>query len=137
MRGVQPVWKLLGSGSVGGQTLLGIPALCRLRADPALAAVSRVWPFETGFTTTPAPPDGPCIVHAEIWPGLGPDPLDPALTIRDQAQVRAVVRWLAGLERGGAAEGAVCGTAGSVSPGTGRLRGRGGMDVGSVSTTCG
>jgi hypothetical protein len=101
VRGVQPVWKLLGSGSVGGQTLLGIPAICRLRDDPALAAVSQVWPFETGFTASPTPPDGPCIVHAEIWPGLAPGPLDPALTIRDQAQVRAVVRWLAALDATG------------------------------------
>src|SRR6266702_4329431 len=45
VRGVQPVWKLYGIGSVGGQALVGIPAICRLRDDPALAAISLVWPF--------------------------------------------------------------------------------------------
>jgi hypothetical protein len=100
-RGVQPVWKLYGTGSAGGQALVGIPALSRLRDDPALAAVSRVWPFETGFTTAPTPAQGPAIIHAEIWPGLVPGPLDPTIAIRDQAQVQAVVRWLAGLDSAG------------------------------------
>ncbi len=99
--GVQPVWKLAGSGSVGGQTLLGIPAVCRLRDDPALAAISRVWPFETGFTPVPTPAAGPWILHAEIYPGLAAEPLDPALTIRDQAQARAMARWLCDLDTAG------------------------------------
>lgn len=100
-RGAQPGWKLYGTGSAGGQALLGIPVVCRLRDDPALAGVSRVWPFETGFTALPAPEDGPAIIHAEIWPGLVPDQLDVALPIRDQAQVRAVARWLARLDDAG------------------------------------
>ncbi len=103
VRGVQPVWKLYGIGSVGGQALVGIPAICRLRDDPALAAISRVWPFETGFTgaINRAPTtleQGPSIIYAEIWPGIVPNPLDPTITIHDQAQVRAVVRWLAELD---------------------------------------
>jgi hypothetical protein len=57
----QPVWKLYGSGSAGGQTLLGIPAVCHLRDDPEFAAISQVWPVETGFTPTPIPNQGPCI----------------------------------------------------------------------------
>ena len=100
-RGVQPCWKLYGTGSAGGQTLLGIPVVCRLRDDPALAGVSRVWPFETGFTALPTPKDGPAIIHAEIWPSLVADQLDAALPIRDQAQVRAVARWLARLDDAG------------------------------------
>lgn len=100
-RGAQPVWKLAGSGSVGGQTLLGIPAICRLRDDPELTAISRVWPFETGFTSTPTPVAGPWILHAEIYPGLLADALDPTLAIRDQAQVRAVARWLRDLDADG------------------------------------
>jgi len=95
LRGTQPCWKLLGTGSVGGQALVGIPRVAAWRADPALAAVSRVWPFETGFTALPTIGRGPAIIHAEIWPGVVPDPLDPTVPIRDQAQVRAVVRWLA------------------------------------------
>ncbi len=97
--GVQPVWKLLGAGSVGSQALLGIPVVKRLRDDPALAENSRVWPFETGFTATPTPSSGPSVVHAEIWPGVVNDRLDPAHPIRDQAQVHAYVMWLAELDR--------------------------------------
>lgn len=100
-RGTQPGWKLYGTGSAGGQALLGIPVVCRLRDDPALAGVSRVWPFETGFTTLPTPEGGPAIIHAEIWPGLVADQLDRALRIRDQAQVWAVARWLARLDDAG------------------------------------
>ncbi len=98
VRAVQPVWKLYGNGSVGSQSLVGIPAVCRLRDDPALSAMSRVWPFETGFTSTPTPHQGPSIVHAEIWPGIVRSSLDPTIAIRDQAQVQAVVRWLADLD---------------------------------------
>jgi hypothetical protein len=99
--GTQPAWKLLGQGSVGGQALLGIPYVRALRDDPALAPASRVWPFETGFTATPTAPPGPAIVHAEIWPGIVPGPLDPAIPIRDEAQVRAVVAWLAARDAAG------------------------------------
>ncbi len=96
--GGQPAWKLYGSGSVGGQTLLGIPAVCRLRDGPEFAAISRVWPFETGFTSSPVPNQGPAILHAEIYPALVAHQLDPTLPIRDQAQVRALTRWLADLD---------------------------------------
>jgi hypothetical protein len=100
-RGLQPGWKLIGSGSVGGQTLVGIPIVRCLRDDPLLAPVSRVWPFETGFTPVPTPETDPCILYAEIWPGVVPDPLDPNVLIRDQAQVRAVVHWLCRLDTAG------------------------------------
>ncbi|HEY7358069.1 MAG TPA: hypothetical protein VH590_16430 [Ktedonobacterales bacterium] len=96
--GGQPVWKLYGSGSVGGQTLLGIPAICRLRDDPAFATISQVWPFETGFTPNPLSDQRPGIVYAEIYPALIAQRLDLTLPIRDQAQVRAMVRWLADLD---------------------------------------
>ncbi|MDQ2807152.1 MAG: hypothetical protein M3Z04_09625 [Chloroflexota bacterium] len=101
LRGTQPCWKLLGTGSVGGQALLGIPRVAAWRADPALAAVSRIWPFETGFTASPTSGPGPAVIHAEIWPGIVPDALDPTMPIRDQAQVRAVVRWLAARDMAG------------------------------------
>ncbi|MDQ2906816.1 MAG: cobalamin biosynthesis protein CbiG [Chloroflexota bacterium] len=100
-RGMQPIWKLYGNGSAGSQALVGIPALQRLRDDPALIDISLVWPFETGFTPLSIPDQGPFILHAEIWPGLVSDRLDPTLAIRDQAQVRAMVRWLAELDQDG------------------------------------
>jgi hypothetical protein len=92
--GIQPVWKLMGSGSVGGQSLVGIPTLTYLRFEPSLAPVSRVWPFETGFTGTPAPEKGPFVVHAEIWPSNVPYAGDPTIAVKDQGQVRTVTRWL-------------------------------------------
>lgn len=94
----QPTWKLWGAGSVGGQTLLGIPAVATLRDHPELRAVSRVWPFETGFSLESAPPGTPFVLHAEIWPGVVEDKLDPSVPIRDQAQVRAMTEWLAELD---------------------------------------
>jgi hypothetical protein len=92
-RGVQPGWKLYGAGSVGGQCLVGIPAVCRLRDDADLYSISKVWPFETGFTSSPTPEAGPFVLHSEIWPGVAPR-LNPDVPIRDQAQVRAVAEWL-------------------------------------------
>jgi hypothetical protein len=99
--GAQPCWKLYGVGSVGGQALVGIPALRALRDDPALTAVSRVWPFETGFTPAPTPAGAPAVVYAEIWPGIVPAPLDASGPIRDQAQTRAVTAWFAALDAAG------------------------------------
>ena len=42
-----PVWKLLGTGSVGGQSLMGIPAINKLYQDPQLHRYSQIWPFTT------------------------------------------------------------------------------------------
>jgi hypothetical protein len=100
-RGVQETWKLYGAGSVGGQALVGIPAVCKLRYDASFASFSRVWPFETGFTLKPTPGEGPFVLHVEIFPGNVPELLDPDVNIRDQAQVRAVVRWLSRLDENG------------------------------------
>jgi hypothetical protein len=91
---IQSVWKVMYPASVGGQTLMGIPAVAALREAPGLQAYSRIWPFETGFTTEPIPATGPAILHAEIWPGAIPEPLDRREVIRDRAQVQAAVTWL-------------------------------------------
>ncbi len=104
--GVQEVWKLLGAGSVGSQALLGIPRVHWLRQHPDLRAVSRVWPFETGFTPAPSPAVGPCILHAEVWPGILPAAevvaeVAASAAIRDQAQVRLLCHWAAGLDAAG------------------------------------
>ena len=98
--GTQETWKLWGAGSVGSQALVGIPYLHRLRRHSKLAEISRVWPFETGFSATPSIDREPSILHAEIWPGVVNHKvtelqnLDPQL-IRDQAQVRAMCQWAA------------------------------------------
>ncbi len=99
--GVQPTWKLFTTGSVGSQVLVGIPAVLRLRENPFLRDFSRVWPFETGFTSTPTPDKGPFVLHAEIWPGVVNHRIDPKFRIADQAQVHAYVTWLAELDSSG------------------------------------
>lgn len=100
LHGVLPAWQLYGNGSVGSQALVGIPRIYQLRRDLQLLQFSRVWPFETGFTTTRAPSKGPFVLYAETWPGIVRDRTesylfaDPSL-IRDCAEVRALCDWAA------------------------------------------
>ncbi|MBF5044778.1 cobalamin biosynthesis protein CbiG [Aggregicoccus sp. 17bor-14] len=91
VRGAQPVWKVAYAGSVGGQSLCGLPHLLALREDPVLGPHVRVWPFETGF----AVPDGaPCVVLAEVYPSLVPLPREGA-GVKDARQVEALARHFA------------------------------------------
>jgi hypothetical protein len=84
-------FRLFGTGSVGSQILTGIPRLARLRFDPALSSVSRVWPFETGWATGDNWLTSTVrILHAEIYPSVR-EPLEDA--IKDRGQVRAMWRW--------------------------------------------
>jgi len=87
----QPVWKLYYPGSVGSQTLVGIPVLDRLRNHDELRSVSRVWPFEV---LVPSLPVGrAAVVHAEIWPSIVPFGHEVG-SCPDEQQVRAMVeRW--------------------------------------------
>lgn len=99
--GLQETWKLFGAGSVGSQALLGIPRLHYLRDK--LGQYSKVWPFETKFTPTPTPEKGPFILHAEIWPGIVSMETEYVLSeenvsIKDQAQVRAMCKWASQLD---------------------------------------
>lgn len=81
----QSVLKLYTAGSVGGQTIVGLAALARLRGrHPDL----RVWPQESGF----ALPDAR-VVLAEIYPSLWPPADRP---IKDEAQVLATAEALRG-----------------------------------------
>nr|WP_281494075.1 molybdopterin-binding protein [Jannaschia sp. S6380] len=82
-RAAQSVLKLYTAGAVGGQSLVGLAALARLRArHPDLA----VWPQETGFAVPPAR-----VVLAEIYPSLW-CPVERA--IKDEGQVLAAVAAL-------------------------------------------
>ncbi|APX12287.1 hypothetical protein [Tateyamaria omphalii] len=73
--------------TVGGQILMGLPTLNRLRARPNVA----VWPFED-WTDAP-------VVLAEIWPGLIEPAVKAAQTdaIRDAVQVRLLATALSRL----------------------------------------
>ncbi len=96
LRRSQPVWKLYTSGSVGSQTLLGIPRLARLLNHPMLQGRTAVWPFETGLRA----PDRPEAVFVEIYPSLRiPEPR--AGEVKDAAQARTISRWLRDLDRKG------------------------------------
>lgn len=64
--GAHPVWQLAGNGSVGSQTLLGIPRVWQLRHAPALEKVAAIWPFETGLADAP----GKRVILAESYPSL-------------------------------------------------------------------
>ncbi|HEY0875540.1 MAG TPA: hypothetical protein VGD94_18830 [Vicinamibacterales bacterium] len=91
--GVQPVWKLSGNGSVGSQTLVGLPMLARLRDDDHLRSLSAVWPFETGCRLPPR--DQPRIIFAEIYPSLVKLPAGVGGRVKDSVQVEAIARHLA------------------------------------------
>jgi len=92
--GPQPVWKLCYSGSVGSQTLVGIPYLARLRSDPQLKSCSRVWPFETGFRLATRDERDWTVLHAEIYPSLN-SPNSKQQECKDEAQVRGVAEYFA------------------------------------------
>lgn len=97
---VQPSWKLHYTGSVGGQTLVGIPRLEALRRDPALAPVTRVWPFETGFEPlTRAHLESVAVLITEIYPSL--IPLPEGTAVKDARQVEAMARFLMTRDRAG------------------------------------
>jgi hypothetical protein len=62
----QSPWKLAGIGSVGSQSLMGLPTIHRLLTDVALGPRTHLWPFE------PAPDRADAITIAEIYPSLFP-----------------------------------------------------------------
>lgn len=91
-RGLRPFssWQLFGAGSVGSQSLLGIPVLERLRVR--FGDRVAVWPFATGLVS-PSPEEG-AIVVVEVWPSMH-ELGDHDDTVRDAAQVSATANWLA------------------------------------------
>ncbi|HSB86203.1 MAG TPA: hypothetical protein VLD86_07845 [Ilumatobacteraceae bacterium] len=90
-------WQLLGAGSVGSQTLTGIPVVQRLRQHPDIAERARVWPFETGLTKDPTIHHPDAIVIAEVWPSAIPH--DPSLHhVKDACQVMTLARHYADLD---------------------------------------
>ena len=100
LKQVQPSWKLHYTGSVGGQTLVGIPRLHALRFDPALAAVAQVWPFEPGFEMLTARHLARVgLLITEIYPSL--IPLPDGEGVKDARQVAAMAQFLRARDRAG------------------------------------
>jgi precorrin-8X/cobalt-precorrin-8 methylmutase len=94
MPGAQPCWKLCYTGSVGSQSLTGIPVVRQLRDDPRWQAGARIWPFETGLAAT----TGAQVIFAEVYPSLWKHGDEQP---KDKAQVCEVVRRFAAWDRKG------------------------------------
>ena len=80
----QPVWKLFTTGSVGSQSLTGLPLIARLARREGCA----VWPFDGADAR---------LVLAEIYPSLLSKDVAQAVAdgeIKDRAQVRLLAQAL-------------------------------------------
>ena len=96
-RAAQPVWKLFYNGSVGSQSLMGIPRLNALLEHPQLKERSIVWPFQTGMKSPSQSENDWSIYHAEIYPSL--IEVNPLLgQIKDEAQVIQLAQYFRGLD---------------------------------------
>ncbi|WP_298747765.1 cobalamin biosynthesis protein CbiG [uncultured Brevundimonas sp.] len=93
------VWQMHGAGAVGGQTLVGIPAVRRLLES--LGPSGAVWPFGTGWRALEAADLEPLsALVVEVWPSMFDGKPNPG-EFRDQAQVRATAEALARMDEAG------------------------------------
>jgi hypothetical protein len=92
-------WQLYGAGSVGSQSLTGIPHVHAIRQAWPTA---RIWPFEIGEggPLTAEMLDGVDVVIAEIYPSLV-KPAPEKGEVADEAQVRQIARHYADLDEKG------------------------------------
>lgn len=96
---VQSVWKLFTAGSVGGQTLLAIARLQRLRHHRVVGPHVSIWPYETDQGVLDR---RPTVIVTEMWPGaLGRSRTGHGHDVLDAAQVDAAARRLAELDASG------------------------------------
>ena len=91
-KGAFSPWQVGGAGAVGGQVIMGLPMLARLRRH--FADDLAVWPFEAADRG---------IVLAEAYFSMLPDPLD-GHAIKDAAQVALYAARYSALDAGGWAE---------------------------------
>jgi len=95
-KGAASIWKTYYNGSVGGQAIMGIPLVRRLK--DARGEAAKVWPFETGFKTmTEADLAGVDVVFAEVYPSLI-TPQGAAGEVKDLMQVRTLAEHFARLD---------------------------------------
>ncbi len=98
-KGASSVWKLYYQGSVGGQSILGIPMARRLKL--ARGDKLRVWPFETGWKAlTEADLAGVEVVAAEVYPSMFKGQALPN-EVKDQTQVRVTAEHFSRLDEAG------------------------------------
>ena len=92
------VWQLAYTGSVGSQSLTGIPHVHALRATWPNA---RIWPFETGTgELTEDDLQGVEVVIAEVYPSLVKAKAEKGETL-DEVQVREIARHYSQLDEKG------------------------------------
>ncbi len=97
--GAKSVWQVFGNGTVGSQTLVGIPAVRRFL--DAMGDKATLWPFQTGWRElTPADVNDVEAVVAEVYPALVPAHPEPGEVI-DRAQVRTLCEHFAKLDEQG------------------------------------
>ncbi len=107
--GTQEVWKLYGAGSVGSQSLTGIPVVWNLRCHKALEKDSYIWPFETMMLEKEVLEKKAKVVFAEIFPSqadervkeLGRDREANGDKPKDQLQVWAMTEALGQADQSG------------------------------------
>lgn len=93
------VWQMHGAGAVGGQTLVGIPAVRRLLES--LGSSGAVWPFGTGWRElTPDDIEPLSALVVEVWPSMFEGKPNPG-EFKDQAQVRSTAEALAHMDEAG------------------------------------
>lgn len=107
--GTQEVWKLYGAGSVGSQSLTGIPVVWKLRCSKSLEKDSYIWPFETMMLEKEVLEKSAKVVFAEIFPSnandrakeLGKDRENNRDKPKDQLQVWAMTELLGQADESG------------------------------------
>lgn len=105
-------WQLAYTGSVGSQSLTGIPTVQAIREARSDA---RIWPFElSGEEMTATSLDGINVVIAEIYPSLIKAKPESGETL-DAAQVRTIARHYSELDEKGRL-GALFSTANRLDP---------------------
>jgi hypothetical protein len=93
------LWKLYYAGSIGGQAILGIPMLKRLKK--AKGDAFKAWPFETGWQAlADADVEGVEVLAAEVSIGLQAVTPQPG-EAKDVAQVRGLAERIAKLDETG------------------------------------
>jgi hypothetical protein len=95
-KGAASIWKTYYNGSVGGQAIMGIPLVRRLK--DARGDAAKVWPFETGFKAlTEADLAGVDLLLAEVYPSLVKGTSLPG-EVKDLTQVRTTAEHFARLD---------------------------------------
>ncbi len=99
VKGAPSIWKLYYNGSIGGQAILGIPMVRRLKQK--LGEAMKAWPFETGFRDlSPADLEGVDVLAAEVF--VGAEDAKPASgESKDQTEIRGAAERLSRLDEAG------------------------------------